>query len=209
MRRHYRRCTMLIAAVLLFTLTLVGRNVTAAHAAARSTYVTLVNWSSCDLTRTAYWLDHGEWTYIPPDVIPYNYQGQWESESNGILTGTEGHARFRTSDCDNRADKGKFIEVHWDNPYVGSNSYDSIGSDWAFLVTYSGGTGNNASVTFTLTPPGVAPITRTMTTDGQGQARWRTAIPKGAALGRGVAAALVHTQDFGDTTTQTFITINK
>jgi len=68
---------------------------------------------------------------------------------------------------------------------------------------------DNASVTFTLTPPGVAPITRTMTTDGQGQARWRTAIPKGAALGRGVAAALVHTQDFGDTTTQTFITINK
>ncbi len=68
---------------------------------------------------------------------------------------------------------------------------------------------DGATVTFQLTPPGVAPITRTLTTDGEGRARWRTAIPKGASVGRGVAAALVHTGDFGDTTTQTFITVNK
>ena len=68
---------------------------------------------------------------------------------------------------------------------------------------------DGATVTFTLTPPGVAPITRTLTTDGEGRARWRTSIPKGASVGRGIAAALVHTKDFGNTTTQTFITINK
>ena len=66
---------------------------------------------------------------------------------------------------------------------------------------------DGATVTFTLTPPGVAPITRTITTDGEGKARWTTAIPKGS-LGRGVAAALVHTKAYGDTTSQTFITVN-
>jgi hypothetical protein len=68
---------------------------------------------------------------------------------------------------------------------------------------------DGATVTFTLTVPGVGPITRTLTTDGEGKTRWRTAVPKRAALGRGVAAALVHTKDYGDTSTQTFITINK
>jgi uncharacterized lipoprotein YajG len=67
---------------------------------------------------------------------------------------------------------------------------------------------DGATVTFTVTPKGVAPIVRTLTTDGAGKAVWRTAIPKGAAVGRGVAAALVQTTDFGSTTTQTFITIN-
>ena len=67
---------------------------------------------------------------------------------------------------------------------------------------------DRATVTFQLTPPGVAPITQTLTTDGAGRARWRTAIPKGASRGRGNAAVLVHTKDYGDTTTQTFITIN-
>jgi hypothetical protein len=67
---------------------------------------------------------------------------------------------------------------------------------------------DGATVTFQLTPPGVGPITRTLTTDGEGRARWRTSVPKGASRGRGIAAALVHTKDFGDTTTQTFITVN-
>lgn len=63
-----------------------------------------------------------------------------------------------------------------------------------------------ATVTITLSPPGVSVITRTLTTDSAGQVRWRVMIPK-ATLGKGEAAALVHTADFGDTTDQTFITI--
>ncbi|MDP9482197.1 MAG: hypothetical protein M3P84_03135 [Chloroflexota bacterium] len=65
-----------------------------------------------------------------------------------------------------------------------------------------------ATVTITLTPPGVGPITRTVTSDGSGRVTWRVTIPR-AALGRGVAAALVHTKDFGDTTDQTFITVGR
>ena len=67
---------------------------------------------------------------------------------------------------------------------------------------------DGATVTFTLTPPGVAPITRTITTDGDGQGALDDGDPKGAAQGRGVAAALVHTKAYGDTRSQTFITVN-
>ena len=63
-----------------------------------------------------------------------------------------------------------------------------------------------ATVTITLSPPGVSVITRTLTTDKAGQVHWRVTIPR-AALGKGEAAALVHSKDYGDTTDQTFITI--
>jgi hypothetical protein len=64
-----------------------------------------------------------------------------------------------------------------------------------------------ATVTFTLTPPGVAPITQTLTTDATGTAKWQTTIPAGASPGKGIAAALVETAAFGTTTAETVITI--
>ena len=67
---------------------------------------------------------------------------------------------------------------------------------------------DGATVEITLSPPGVEVISRSLTTDGTGRVRWRVTIPK-ASAGRGVAAALVRTADFGETTSQTFITINK
>jgi hypothetical protein len=63
-----------------------------------------------------------------------------------------------------------------------------------------------ATVTISLSPPGVSVISRTLTTDGTGRVRWRVTIPKGS-LGRGSAAALVDTTDYGRTTDQTFITV--
>ena len=66
-----------------------------------------------------------------------------------------------------------------------------------------------ASVTFTLTLPNVGPITQPLTTDGTGVASWQTTIPEGATVGKGIAAALVETDAFGTTTTQTVITIVK
>jgi hypothetical protein len=66
---------------------------------------------------------------------------------------------------------------------------------------------DGAAVTLTLTPPGVVPITQTVTTDATGTAVWLTAIPAGASSGKGIAAALVETVAFGTTTTETVITI--
>jgi hypothetical protein len=68
---------------------------------------------------------------------------------------------------------------------------------------------DGARVTFTLTIPGVTPIVQSLSTDGTGRARWKTAVPGGASLGQGVAAVLVETDAFGTTTAQTFLTIAK
>ncbi len=68
---------------------------------------------------------------------------------------------------------------------------------------------DGATVTFSVTMKGVSAITRTLTTDGEGKAKWTVTVPRGAAVGRGVAAVLVKTKDFGQTTAQTFLTVNK
>jgi len=68
---------------------------------------------------------------------------------------------------------------------------------------------DGATVEFTLSIPGVAPITHTLVTNGDGIASWKTIIPKTGQTGQGVAAALVTTDSFGTTTTQTVIRIVK
>jgi hypothetical protein len=143
-----RRLAVLASGILVFSLAAGAGTVSAAQAAARSTDVRLINLTGCDLTRFDYGLDHGEWTNEPPWLIIASQIGSWESESNGFMTGTEGHAAFLTSDCTNRALRHKVIRVYWDNPYVGSNSYDYNGTDPAFRVPRVGGGGDNASVTF-------------------------------------------------------------
>ncbi|MFD8478226.1 hypothetical protein [Kitasatospora sp. NPDC059673] len=117
--------------------------------AARSTAVKLNNWTGCTLTRENWWLSHGIWTTQPPIHIYNQQQGSWASESNGFATGTEGYARFYSENCANPVLNGRIIQVHWDNPYVGSNSYDSNGTDLMFYVPQpAGGGGNNAVVEF-------------------------------------------------------------
>ncbi len=64
-----------------------------------------------------------------------------------------------------------------------------------------------ASVTFTLTIPGVGPITQALTTDATGAATWKTTIPIGATAGQGNAAVLVDAGTLGTTTAQTVLTI--
>jgi hypothetical protein len=137
----------LAAAIVVFSLA-AASNVTAAHAAARSTNVTLVNQTGCDLNRTAWHLSHGKWSIAPPSLIGPGEQVTWRSRSSGIATGTEGRVTYRTSDCENPDLKRKDIRIHWNNPFVGGNSYDYNGTDPAFRVPHTGGSGNQANVTF-------------------------------------------------------------
>ncbi len=146
LRRHLIGLAVGIA---VFSLAAGVANVSVAQASARSTDVTLVNQTGCELRRADYGLQHGEWwdfpNHIPPDYILPGQQATWVSESNGIATGTEGWVRFSTSECDLRH---KNVVVHWSNPYIGANSYDYDGTDPAFRVPHTGGGGNNALVTF-------------------------------------------------------------
>ncbi|MFJ9446643.1 aegerolysin family protein [Kitasatospora sp. NPDC101235] len=121
--------------------------------AARSTQVSVVNWTGCELRLQNTWLDHGIWTSAPDAIIRDGNTGRWQSESNGFMTGTEGHVIYDAQNCGNPGLNGKRVQLHWNNPYVGSNGYDSAGSDPMYRFAQSGGSGNNAAVYWTITGP--------------------------------------------------------
>ncbi|GAB3987488.1 hypothetical protein GCM10029978_106500 [Actinoallomurus acanthiterrae] len=122
-----------------------------AHSA-RSVEVFLNNLTGCDLVLVTTRLDHGVFQARPPQRILQGDQGRWASESSGIWTGTEGEADYFTQSCRNPANNNKRIHFHWDNPYSGSNSYDSAGTDGAFRSNIVGGSGNHAGVSVSFIP---------------------------------------------------------
>ena len=126
--------------------------------AARSTNVTFTNNTHQTLlTRVDENLAHGIWSTEPPAQINPGEQVEWGSESDGFLTGTEGWVRYYPSVLDtdsigipSPAPDSATIYIYWDNPYAGSNSYNSAApSPWQ--TTQEGdGSGDNASIAFSL-----------------------------------------------------------
>ena len=118
--------------------------------ASRSTHVTLTNATGSNLLRKSISLEHGVWTTRPPQII--GDRGEWASESDGFMTGTEGHAVYTIEDG------GGEVCLHWNNPFIGSNSYHhsvspqapSDGTGEGFSVIHLGGGGDNAAVEFQL-----------------------------------------------------------
>jgi protocatechuate 3,4-dioxygenase beta subunit len=66
-----------------------------------------------------------------------------------------------------------------------------------------------ARVTFSLSIPGVGPVTGEARTDENGRAAFQTTIPKGASRGDGSAGVFVRTSEFGSTRDETVFTITK
>ena len=66
-----------------------------------------------------------------------------------------------------------------------------------------------ATLTFTLSMPGIPTVSIDATTDAQGKASFQTSVPKGADLGQGSATVLVSSTDFGSTQDYTVISIVK
>ncbi|MCQ8773161.1 hypothetical protein [Streptomyces telluris] len=116
--------------------------------AARSTQVKFHNGTGCELNRQSYGLDHGIWSQgqEPPTTVYNTWDVSWQSESNGFMTGTEGSVTYRTSNCEEDWRNGRTIRFHWNNPYVGSNGYDTNGTDNTFRSVIEGGGGDNALV---------------------------------------------------------------
>ncbi|MCM2387319.1 aegerolysin family protein [Streptomyces albipurpureus] len=112
--------------------------------AARSTKVVVVNKTGTNLQRSWTDLAHGCWTNgaLPPDNISDDRTISWQSESCGFMTGTEGTAKYSLS--------GGEVNFYWNNPYAGRNSYD-CSAPAGYRCQVSGGGGNNAVVTMTLT----------------------------------------------------------
>ncbi len=112
-----------------------------------STRVTIRNQTGVVLRHIDDSLDHGEWTdpLTPPAEIPAGATRWWQSESNGVATGTEGHARYTV------AGSNDILTFHWDNPFVGANFYEQSVSG-PYGLYFSGGIGNNTEVVYSLIP---------------------------------------------------------
>jgi uncharacterized protein (DUF2147 family) len=122
--------------------------------ASRSTTVIVRNQSNAALVRTSWELAHGIWSndQLPPEQIAAGTPAApgtatWESESQGFATGTEGQAVYTFPDGNTT------VTIYWDNPYSGSNAYRITFSGpgaGSYRGSYTGGDGDNATVTFTI-----------------------------------------------------------
>jgi hypothetical protein len=120
--------------------------VTAVQAAARSVQVVFHNHTNETLTLDRAELSHGRWTKQPPRSIGPKQQAEWASESSGFATGTEGRATYHL-----HGNSHAKVELHWDNPFVGSDSYEQH-APAGFHLSQQGGSGDNARVVWTLKP---------------------------------------------------------
>ncbi len=113
--------------------------------ASRSVQVHLLNNTNSVLILKTASLSNGEWSQNdqPPQTIAAGQQSaQWGSESDGAMTGTAGSVIYTIG-------SGGQVQLNWDNPYFGSNSYSCSASS-GFTCDYTGGSEDNANITFTL-----------------------------------------------------------
>lgn len=110
---------------------------------ARSVTVNFVNNADVALILDNGSLSHGIWTNQPPPRIAAGATVNWESESSGILTGTEGEVTYKIETGPGQTDGS--AHFHWDNPFIGSNSFDEA-TPVGYKADRSGGNGDNATV---------------------------------------------------------------
>ncbi|MFE9775773.1 Crystal protein ET79 [Streptomyces sp. NPDC005931] len=124
-----------------------ARESTPSVQSARSTRVHVVNGTTTTMYRNYSSLSHGVWDdATPPEVIDGGTEVVWGSHSSGVMTGTEGDALYSIGNAGE-------LSIHWNNPYVGSNTY-SCTAPAGYTCTRSGGSGNNAEVWFTISGSG-------------------------------------------------------
>jgi hypothetical protein len=119
--------------------------------AARETEVVFANRTSETLTFKSGSASHGKWTtQVPSSIGPATF-GRWETESSGFMTGTEGKISYAIGGSGN-------VNLHWDNPFYGSNGADGSASS-GFAIDRVGGEGNRATVFFHLRTTDTEPST--------------------------------------------------
>lgn len=111
--------------------------------AARSFVMKVYNYTGEDLVRTEQGLAHGEWTEMAPEKIANGDKVTIGSESNGLMTGTEGHANYTSASGEWR--------IYWDNPYWGSNQFSVVTPPGSSSINDGIG-GDNAAIRLVLLP---------------------------------------------------------
>lgn len=109
----------------------------------RAVVVWLMNNTDRELTWSDSGVDHGERSQPAPDTIAPRQWGKWALQSCGFQTGCEGWITWVFND-------GTKIELGYNNPYYGSNSYSySVGSP-LYSISREEGDGNVTFVRFIL-----------------------------------------------------------
>src|SRR5688572_9996546 len=87
--------------------------------AARSVVVTLRNNTPFDLqlNRNTESLPHGKWDEYPPTFIRSGDKGAWKTESDELMSGTEGRVSYNILDQSHNS-----VSVNWDDPFQGSDA---------------------------------------------------------------------------------------
>jgi hypothetical protein len=121
--------------------------------AARSVIVVVLNGTGSTLSLAGKSLSHGIWTpgWEPPPKIDNGATAQWRTESNGVLTGTEGEALYKIASSTGQ------VRFYWDNPFVGTNSYEASAPNGLSAAKSAGGQGNRTYVQFYIGLKGQSP----------------------------------------------------
>lgn len=122
----------------------------AAGRAPKIVEVFLYNRTGCDLTSRKITMTSGTVTKQSDEAsVPPGGASAWRTKQSkyGNIAGT---ASFQTANCADAADSGRLVKVAWKNPLAGTNSYNSNGTDGRFTVGRSGGSGQSATVYFTV-----------------------------------------------------------
>ncbi|MEA2190904.1 MAG: hypothetical protein QOI73_1025 [Solirubrobacteraceae bacterium] len=130
----FKRSALALAGTLAGVLAMPGL----AHAASREINVTFHNDSDQALELAQQQLPHGCWgDTSPPQHIDVGATTAINSHSCGVATGTEFALDYRLTNS------GQNLHMHYDNPFVGSNSY-SDQAPQGYQVARTGGDGNEA-----------------------------------------------------------------
>jgi len=118
---------------------------------ARSTQININNTTNDLLVLTGSNLDHGVWDGGPvTEVTPGQNCCVGQNDSDGMMAGDQGSMQYTVIGISNSVPcvLGQ-VNISWDNPYAGDNSY-SCSAPQGMSISYSGGTGDNASVLYRL-----------------------------------------------------------
>ncbi|EEP81063.1 predicted protein [Uncinocarpus reesii 1704] len=129
--------------------------------AAREVKCWLHNTLNVALYRDGETIAHGKWTtdMYPPEIVEAGEWAKWQTQSDGMMTGTEGTTNYKIFISDDanevvsNAEEDTVVQMWWANPFSGGNQYNAgiVGprrNDYKIKV--DGGGGNHSTVTYTL-----------------------------------------------------------
>lgn len=113
--------------------------------ASRSTNITVINNTECDLVLIHERLHKGKWSInsTPPSLINAGNIGILQSENDDSRSGIKGTVQYLMKGTQNK------MAIEWSNPLWRRNHY-KISCPENFQITRVGGIGNNAMVAFTI-----------------------------------------------------------